>query len=1589
MRENQSSPANREEPKDLRPAGPTDPSGDRSATTPESECRVFEQVAGDMRLFPLGAKAEGLEQIRIGGYQIERTLGAGGMGIVLLGSEPSSKQQVAIKLIRPEYLLDPSAVRAFLREAHHMSRMAHPNVVPVREVSGQSDCPYYVMPYFAQGSLSRRIGGEGPLDPDLVPVVARQIAEALGYAHGRGIIHRDVKPSNILIADDGQACLADFGLVRTVFNDTISETRHNWCVGTPAYMSPAVAAGQPEDTRCDIYSFGAVLYAMLTGAAPYGGREAQHVLDQILAGPPTPISRLNPAAHAHLVSIAEGAMARELRDRYACMADIESDLDRVTAGKAPLGPRGRRPETQGPTTAGSVTTEHDAPVATADDRVASKSQSNRFSRIPVVVMGIAVLAIPLAFYAFHRAGPLINSGERPLFVLPVPGPRSHLGINSFECIIYPDLNAGNSRVIGDTSPFAYAWELARVEADLASPAFCCLLELHPNGTVQVWYPPGQEERAAESQPPLAVTRVTVPSSGNKYISLDEDGLGLAAYVLVAWREPSKVSFEGLRSLAQKNWGQIASAKNAAAGTWEYDGALFRQSGQVRGHAVEGPDPPEPFERTCQELRDHPGIEAIRARAFLIKEGGPSGIQRKPDDREPGPSAPGALADADKKRVASLENEQEECFKAGKFSAAIPPAREILKIRGGSQPAGHWEVRTAGEQLRSCERLAATPQVQQDRVRIAWDAFSQGTGEINERRFDKAEPLFRKALEAFREVLGEQDYYTLLIDNELGNALYQLAFYDQAAEVFRRELTGFRTLFDEMHPMTALAHDMLAMSLHVLGDDDGALDHGNRALQTFIRLQGEYSADAATSYNTTGSYLEALGEYDEAEKRYRRGLEIHRKTLGTDHRETARSYNNLAVLLYNRNRFPEAAYLNRTALAIRLKVVDATPQDIARSEDNLATCLDEQGEFAAAEKLHAMAYTRRLDALGDDHPDTILSLNNLAFNLRSQGRYNEAETTWAKAALGFERARLKVASAGLERAAFSAARSPMIALAVLLARHNKPREAWERLESNLGRGLADELAARDARPLQPGERQKEKEFLDNLQALENQITTAQLPGNVARPAVDPLKIKKDNIQADFDGFKRGLVEKYGVTSGQVYELERIQRQLASNVALVGWVDLDLPRKASEWNSEHWAFLVRSQGEPTWVKLSGSGPGGAWNDLDQELPQRVRQMVSNPPVAGAKNWRELAGRLAHQRLGPLHDHLQSRGTLPSVGHVVILPSPALEGVPVEVLLDAWEVHGHPLTASYVPSGTIYAWLRERRAERNKAGRPTGPGKLLAVGNPVFPSSEPVARPSLHSPAEDTTGLVSRLNRQRDKLGPLPGTEKEIKAIAGFFKTPSPKLLLGADANEAELYKLARDDGMRRFDVIHLATHGIIDDRVPMRFALLLTGQRSTRMPEGNNSVADDGYGVITAGQVLRTWKLDADLVTLSACQTALGKTSGGEGQIGFAQALFIAGSQSLILSLWKVDDEATAMLMTDFYGEYTKHVGTDDHGRRKAAALHHARTKLRNSSGEQRIDNSSDRSRGREVKGADATKRGHEPPYDHPYYWAGFVLIGDPQ
>ena len=278
-------------------------------------------------------------QATVDRFEVLRILGAGGMGVVLQARDPNSGLDVAVKMVRADLAGNPQAAHLFVKEARHMRHLRHIHVTPVLEVSDRAEGPYFVMPYFERGSLAQRIKPGRALEPGLILDIASQVAEGLRFAHERGIIHRDLKPANILLAANANACLADFGLSRSMFNDSTVDVQGQQCEGTAPYMSPAVAAGHAEDTRCDIYAFGALLYEMLTGLPPYSGHTAKGIREQILSGPPKAITSLNPNADRRLVAVAEGAMSRELRDRYADMADIVADLERIKESKAPVGPR--------------------------------------------------------------------------------------------------------------------------------------------------------------------------------------------------------------------------------------------------------------------------------------------------------------------------------------------------------------------------------------------------------------------------------------------------------------------------------------------------------------------------------------------------------------------------------------------------------------------------------------------------------------------------------------------------------------------------------------------------------------------------------------------------------------------------------------------------------------------------------------------------------------------------------------------------------------------------------------------------------------------------------------------------------------------------------------------------------------------------------------------------------------------------------------------------------------------------------------------------------------------------------------------------
>jgi serine/threonine protein kinase len=213
-------------------------------------------------------------------YRVEGTIGYGGMATVYRGFDPQLHRPVAIKVLHHHLARTGSSRQRFLREAQSAAAIAHPNVIPIYGVHQAAGKSFLVMPMITGGSLQQRIDREGPIGLEDMLRIALQIAEALGAAHTHGVIHRDVKPANILLEDGNKrVVLSDFGLARTL--DDAAITASGLIAGTPAYMSPEQARGEIVDHRSDLFSLGSVMYAMCTGHSPFQATSTLKILREV------------------------------------------------------------------------------------------------------------------------------------------------------------------------------------------------------------------------------------------------------------------------------------------------------------------------------------------------------------------------------------------------------------------------------------------------------------------------------------------------------------------------------------------------------------------------------------------------------------------------------------------------------------------------------------------------------------------------------------------------------------------------------------------------------------------------------------------------------------------------------------------------------------------------------------------------------------------------------------------------------------------------------------------------------------------------------------------------------------------------------------------------------------------------------------------------------------------------------------------------------------------------------------------------------------------------------------------------------------
>jgi CHAT domain-containing protein/tetratricopeptide (TPR) repeat protein len=768
----------------------------------------------------------------------------------------------------------------------------------------------------------------------------------------------------------------------------------------------------------------------------------------------------------------------------------------------------------------------------------------------------------------------------------------------------------------------------------------------------------------------------------------------------------------------------------------------------------------------------------------------------------------------------------------------------------------------------------------------------------------------------QQALAEADGADPMILSCLANAEYR-----RGVTLAEKQLATRRRLLGENHPDVAASLWALGELRLWQGDYDAASDLHTRALAMRRTVLGEKHPAVAQSLESLGRALRLVGRgqeiWQQAEACLRQSLDLRRELFGQEHTSVASSLNGLGDYFRARARYREAIPMLQEALRMRTKLLGTRHPDVAETLCNLGLTYYYSGDWKAAapsfEKASDLA--RRVPGVTKETRALSLSLDGLI--LYKQGRYREAEQMQREAAEDYEALRLQ---SDPHRPAHQLAIYTQLAMTQILL--GKDEEAWESLDKALNRSLLDELVPPPANSL-------------------------------ASPATPPR----------------------AQTDTRFCSLSRVQAVLPEHAALIGW--LEFYKDMNHVSYPLWGYVIRSTGPVRWVRVDAP-PGSSDPDNSRAVADLYHTLSGDAvwPILTPTNPELVDGAKAvyQERLAALAPFLEG------VNRLIVIRASTMACIPLDALIDeAGDYVGERYAVSYTPSASLFVWMREHR-------RPVQEPRTwsaLAVGDPAFgpaeakpdrgsgsatpPRADLAVRETHPSLSPDLQARVlSRSPGALESVSPLPASREEVRKIAEIF--PATTVLVGSEASKREITRLAVGKRLGNYDLIHFATHALIETTQPMNSAILLA--KTTPPPAGSGArlpPADDG--LLTPSDILSTWALKADLVTLSACQTGSIFRMTLEPSLGLDDALFQSGAQSLLVSMWEVDDRATALLMGRFYENLTgfslEHPADHlRHAMPKDVALQEAKQWLR---------------RYPDSKGG--------RPFQNPAFWAPFVLIGD--
>jgi tRNA A-37 threonylcarbamoyl transferase component Bud32 len=599
----------------LRAAAP--PPGCRDEPDPEPDEAFLRRLravppSASGRPGPPAPEAAWFENGRLGRYEVLGKLAAGGMGAVFKARHAELGKVVALKVM-PAGEMDEVRVARFRNEIRAIGRLDHPNIVAAHDAGELGGVHFLVMDFVEGLDLARVLERHGRLSVADACEAVRQAAVGLQHAFERGLVHRDVKPSNLMLAPGGRVQVLDLGLARS-FTEAAADTLtvRGMLLGTADYLAPEQWE-QPHaaDTRADVYGLGCTLYHLLAGRPPFAGEQYHSVPQKMrahLETPPAPVARLRPEVPAGLAAVVDRMLAKAPAGRFQSPAEVAEALRPFTAGADLAGLLGAASAPAGSPCAAAPTPApglwDTAPERTGRARRLPVPRSPYL--VPVSLAGLCLLLV--------AAGWLLWPNPRGGSPTPAAKP---LEVTEMHVTHYRSDGDKKKVLLGDLQKSSEPVRLndrMGIAADLTAPAYYYLISFNPRGsdagTVQLCQPEDAEGKAAEGVRPKQLTEVRY----SQYFI--PDAVGLQAFVLAASTKPLPPYKEWLTPDDRIPWDGVS---NGGAGTWHFDGREFARLPLDRGKVEPRGGVPESFRKLCEFFKGRREIEAVQAIAFPVTD----------------------------------------------------------------------------------------------------------------------------------------------------------------------------------------------------------------------------------------------------------------------------------------------------------------------------------------------------------------------------------------------------------------------------------------------------------------------------------------------------------------------------------------------------------------------------------------------------------------------------------------------------------------------------------------------------------------------------------------------------------------------------------------------------------------------------------------------------------------------------------------------------------------------------------------------------------------------------------------------------------